>query len=149
MSGFSPRTYTDKLPHWLHNSETRIANIYFDKLRYNPLQFYDFSVLTLVAGTRHAWSWTTCRSPPTCPTVLSVIRYQIVQIRKKVTHRWQSENLCVLKVLFWRQCWGSVTFWCGSGSADPYLWLMDPDPYPTLDPTSFFSDFKDAKKNIF
>jgi hypothetical protein len=20
-----------------------------------------------------------------------------------------------------RQCWGSVTFWCGSGSADPYL----------------------------
>ena len=25
--------------------------------------------------------------------------------------------------------------------ADPYLWLMDPDPTP------FFSDFKDAKKN--
>ncbi len=23
-----------------------------------------------------------------------------------------------------RQCWGSVTFWCGSGSPDPYLWLM-------------------------
>ncbi len=28
------------------------------------------------------------------------------------------------------QCWGSVTFWCGSGSGTPelYLWLMDPDP---------------------
>ncbi len=39
-----------------------------------------------------------------------------------------------------RQCWGSVTFWCGSGSAYPYLWLTDPDPTP------FFSDFKDAKK---
>ncbi len=27
---------------------------------------------------------------------------------------------------------GSMTFWCGSGSrsADPCLWLMDPDPYP-------------------
>ncbi len=29
------------------------------------------------------------------------------------------------------QCWGSVTFWygsgCGSGSSDPYLWLKDPD----------------------
>ncbi len=25
---------------------------------------------------------------------------------------------------------------------------MDPDPDPTLDPTSFFSDFKDAKKLI-
>jgi hypothetical protein len=41
------------------------------------------------------------------------------------------------------QCWGSVTFWCGSGSPDPFLWLMDPDPDPTPDPTTFFSDFKD------
>ncbi len=39
------------------------------------------------------------------------------------------------------QCWGSVTFWCGSGSLDPYLWLMDPDPPP------FFSE--DAKQNYF
>ncbi len=46
------------------------------------------------------------------------------------------------------QCWGSVTFWCGSGSGspDPYLWLMDPDPTldPTPDPTPFFIDLKDA-----
>ncbi len=27
-----------------------------------------------------------------------------------------------------RQCCGSMTFWCGSGSADPCLWLMYPDP---------------------
>ncbi len=41
-------------------------------------------------------------------------------------------------------CWGSVTFWSGSGSRSsyPYLWIMDPDPAP--DPTPFFSDFKDA-----
>ncbi len=30
------------------------------------------------------------------------------------------------------QCCGSMTFWCrsgsGSGSADPCLWLLDPDP---------------------
>ncbi len=45
-----------------------------------------------------------------------------------------------------KQCWGSVTFWCGSGSADPYLWLLDPDPYPY--PASFFSDLK-MQKNIF
>ncbi len=25
------------------------------------------------------------------------------------------------------QCSGSMTFWCGSGSTDPCLWLMDPD----------------------
>jgi hypothetical protein len=42
------------------------------------------------------------------------------------------------------QCWGSVAFWCGS--ADPYLCLMDPDLTP--DPTTFFSDFKDAKKKF-
>jgi hypothetical protein len=34
----------------------------------------------------------------------------------------------------------------GSGSPDPYLWLMDPDPTP--DPTPFFNDLKDVKKNI-
>ncbi len=27
-----------------------------------------------------------------------------------------------------KQCGGSMTFWGGSGSADPCLWLMDPDP---------------------
>ncbi len=27
---------------------------------------------------------------------------------------------------------GSMTFWCGSGSADPCLWLMDPDPDPAI-----------------
>jgi hypothetical protein len=40
------------------------------------------------------------------------------------------------------QCWGSVTFWCGSGPADSHLYLMDPDPTPDLTP--FFCDFKDA-----
>ncbi len=40
-----------------------------------------------------------------------------------------------------KQCRGSVSFWCGSGSPDP---ATDPDPTP--DPTPFFSDFKDTKK---
>ncbi len=44
---------------------------------------------------------------------------------------------------------GSATFWCGSGSGDPYLWLVDPDPDSTPDQTPFFSNFKDAKKLIF
>jgi hypothetical protein len=30
------------------------------------------------------------------------------------------------------QCCGSMTFWGGSGSADPCLVLMDPDPDPAL-----------------
>jgi hypothetical protein len=44
------------------------------------------------------------------------------------------------------QCCGSVTFWYGSGSADPCLWLMDPSP----DPAIFVIDLQDAnKKTIF
>jgi hypothetical protein len=33
-----------------------------------------------------------------------------------------------------------MKFWCGSGSPDPYLRLMDPDPNP------FFIDFKGMRK---
>ena len=45
------------------------------------------------------------------------------------------------------QCCGSMTFWCGSGSgsADPCLWIMDPDP------AIFVIDLQDAcqqKKNF-
>ncbi len=36
-----------------------------------------------------------------------------------------------------------MTFWCGSGSADPCFWLMDPDP------AIFISDLQDANKNKF
>jgi hypothetical protein len=42
------------------------------------------------------------------------------------------------------QCSGSMTFWGGSGSADPSLWLMDPDP------AIFVIDLQDdSKKLIF
>ncbi len=46
------------------------------------------------------------------------------------------------------QCWRFVTFWCVSGSTDSYLWLTDLDLDLNLDPdpTTFFSDFKHAKK---
>ncbi len=36
------------------------------------------------------------------------------------------------------QCSGSMTFWCGSGSTDPCLWLMDP--------TIFGIDLQDDNK---
>jgi hypothetical protein len=35
---------------------------------------------------------------------------------------------------------GSMTFWCGSGSADPCLCLMDPDP------SIFIIDLQDTNK---
>ncbi len=42
------------------------------------------------------------------------------------------------------QCCGSMTFWSGSGSgsADPCLWLMDPDP------AFFVIDLQDASKKL-
>ncbi len=45
-------------------------------------------------------------------------------------------------------CWGSMTIWCGSGSSDPYLWLMDTDPDPTLDPTPDPTPFSDDYRHI-
>jgi hypothetical protein len=35
-----------------------------------------------------------------------------------------------------------MTFWCGSESADPYLWLTDPDP------ALFVIDFQDLNRKI-
>ncbi len=42
----------------------------------------------------------------------------------------------------WNQCCGSITFWYGSGSGDPRLWLMDPDP------AIFVVDLQDANKKL-
>ncbi len=44
------------------------------------------------------------------------------------------------------QCCGSMTFWGGSGSADPCLGLMDPDSDP--DPAIFVIDLQDASKKL-
>ncbi len=40
-----------------------------------------------------------------------------------ISQRCGSESGCVrhLHAIHWKQCCGSMTFWCGSGSADPCL----------------------------
>jgi hypothetical protein len=40
-----------------------------------------------------------------------------------------------------------IHFWYGSGSADPYLGLMDPDADP--DPALFVSDIQGVNKSLF
>jgi hypothetical protein len=51
--------------------------------------------------------------------------------------RQQDKKVCIL------QCSGSMTFWCGSGSADPCLRLMDPSfPFEG----TFTSFFKNKSK---
>jgi hypothetical protein len=52
-------------------------------------------------------------------------------------------DCCESEVIYSGQRRGSVTFWCGSESADPYLRLIDPAPAP------FFSDFMDGKKKFY
>ncbi len=47
------------------------------------------------------------------------------------------------------QCSGSVTFWYGSGSGDPYLWLTDLDSDPAPDPDFFVSDLQDGNYIFF
>jgi hypothetical protein len=49
-----------------------------------------------------------------------------------------------------KQCCGSMTFWCGSGSgsADPCRWLMDPDPNADPDPSIFIIDLQNANKKL-
>ncbi len=43
-----------------------------------------------------------------------------------------------------KQCCGSVIFWNGYGSVDPYLWLTDPDPSLDPDPAIFVTDLQDG-----
>jgi hypothetical protein len=42
-----------------------------------------------------------------------------------------------------------MKFWYRSGSADPYLLLMDPDAYADPGPAIFISDLQDVNKKIF
>ncbi len=58
-------------------------------------------------------------------------------------HKKSETTFLLLKI---KQCCVSITFWCGSGSgsADPCLSPMDPDP----DPAIFVIDLQDANKKL-
>ncbi len=53
-----------------------------------------------------------------------------------------SKNPWIFTIFMFISCCSSMTFWCGSGSADPCLWLMNPDSDPDADP-----DAKTPTKN--
>jgi hypothetical protein len=48
--------------------------------------------------------------------------------------------------LCFKRCYGSMTFWLGSGSTDPCLWLMDPDLWS--DHAIFVIYLQDANKKL-
>ncbi len=55
-------------------------------------------------------------------------------ITTRLSYSWNFRNISGSD----EQCCGSVTIWHESRSADPYLWLTDPDP------AIFFSDLQDG-----
>ncbi len=61
---------------------------------------------------------------------------------------WQRSNFSQDFLRTWDQCSGSMTFWGGSGSADPCLWLMDPDLDPDPGPAIFVIDLQDASEKL-
>ncbi len=66
----------------------------------------------------------------------------------KCYHVFDIVGMCCPLVTYLPQCSGSMTFLCGSGSADPCLWIMDPDSDPDPDPAIFFIDLRDANKKL-
>jgi hypothetical protein len=78
----------------------------------------------------------------------------------KVTFALISSMYCTSRILkFFSITWiekklrcGSMKFWyeseCGSGSADPYLCLMDLGPNSDPDPAIFVSDLQDINKKL-
>ncbi len=72
------------------------------------------------------------------------IKHKFLTIcRYKIYPRQLAGMVCVQNQAF-QHCSSSMTFWYGSGSADPCLWQMDPD----TDPAIFFIDLQEANKKL-
>ncbi len=77
------------------------------------------------------------RFQPTDLSSVLVVRLVGVHVSTHLGLVWFS-----LVLIHFLQCCGST--WYGSGSADPYLWLMDPHP----DPAIFVSNLQDVNKKL-
>ncbi len=75
---------------------------------------------------------------------------QIINYRENMLFRHKYTSLAYIN--FWNKfnlekknegCW-SLSYWYGSGSADPCLWLMNPDPVPAI----FVIDLQDGNKKL-
>ncbi len=82
------------------------------------------------------------------PVTYQIMRFSRIKILKSRTFKKSSKLIVNFMVsvpflLRFKQCCGSVTFWYGSGSADPLLWLKDHDP------AIFISDLPDGNKKSY
>ncbi len=79
----------------------------------------------------HTLSHSNIPPPHTDPDTVLLIRWWSALPLTLISNFYMRVHLLSFLNTFaigWKQCWGSVTFWCRSESPDPYLWLMDPDP---------------------
>ncbi len=114
----------------------------------NPISSWPspFKIITRIlhsAGIQTVWDgWESCQSV-SCYLVANLFPAQYF------FYNWVllfPKPLCIFTDFFLvKQCCECVTFWYGSGSADPYQWLTDPDP----DPAFFVSNLKIQQKNYF
>ncbi len=62
---------------------------------------------------------------------------------------YSSETRTTIPTYRLSQCCGPMKFWYGSGSADPYHLIMDPNPDKDTDPAIFLSDLQDVNKKLY
>jgi hypothetical protein len=70
------------------------------------------------------------------------LRWQRTRGRASFTSSRQSSACGISYCWSGNQCCGSMAFWCGSGSADPYLWITD------MEPAIFVIDLQDAYEKL-
>ncbi len=82
------------------------------------------------------------------------VRMILIPVPYLVSTIWKNARIFTATYLLHSQCCGYMTFWYGSrsGSADPCLWLMDPDSDPDPGPGSCYFRHRSSRcqqKTIF
>jgi hypothetical protein len=101
-----------------------------------------FKILLLTSGRQNRWSLRLKHDYRYCLRVRLLLVGNCTEISAKIP----KANISGAKLPFFFAVLSLMTFWCGSGSgsgsADPCLWLMDPDPAISV------TDLQDANKKL-
>jgi hypothetical protein len=112
----------------LRKYKAKISTFCTHSDEYNCFKYLNmhWSLITWVKNTRNC----KIKLPPS--SGVAVVNQEV----EVIVNSWQNTSVtpftCAEKKCFLcaEQCCWPMTFWCGSGFADPCLWLMDSDPDP-------------------